>query len=84
MEPYSEKEKINFLRRIKEFQDYIHQSLPVVTTFLLNYFLVWDGVIYCTEILGLLEWIEIRCDDSKFNYSNFIKTFCCIYKRTSK
>lgn len=48
----------------------MHQSIPIVTTFLFNYLLVWDGEWYQKEILGLLEWIEMRNEEGiKKNFS---------------
>lgn len=44
----------------------MNQSIPVVSTFLFNYLLVWDGDSYKEEILGLIEWIEVRNEEGKF------------------
>ncbi|KAK6623298.1 hypothetical protein RUM43_009150 [Polyplax serrata] len=66
--PYTEKEKLNFLKLLKEFHEYMNQSVPVVSTFLFNYLLVWDGDSYKEEILGLIEWIEVRNEEDLQKY----------------
>ena len=56
---YSDREKSNFLKALKNFQEYTLQSIPIVTSFLYKYMLIWDGEDYQEEIFGLLEWIEM-------------------------
>ena len=57
LEAYSYLEKQHLLSKLVELQEYIHQGIPVVTQFLFNYLLIWDGAEHLEEVLNLLTWV---------------------------
>ena len=58
--------KLDLLRRINMFQDWLQQGLPVVSKFLVLYLEVWNGRDFFTEIMKLLSYLQITDIDGMF------------------
>lgn len=54
---FSDDEKIFLLVSMAALQEYLNYSLPIVSKFLIKFFLIWDGQEYSQQIHSLIEWL---------------------------
>ena len=53
------------LRRAHSLQDFFQQGVPMITKFLSEYLIQWDGKEHVLEILALMTYIQITDFEGK-------------------